>query len=110
MNAERKNDLAKRAYHRLVARALRSSPELLDEARALVRAWRGAPLRTMVVDQWDALLDRPLSEVRAAITRRSRDADRLRIDSPFFVTQTRIVSEDQRRALRRIASRLASAH
>lgn len=110
MNAERKNDLAKRAYHRLVARALRSSPELLDEARALVRAWRGAPLRTAAVDEWDALLGRSLPEVRAAITRRTRDADRLRIDSPFFVTRTRIVSDDQRRALRRIASRLVSAH
>lgn len=63
-----------------------------------------------IVDEWDALLGRSLSEVGAAIMQRTRDADRLRIDSPLFVTRTRIVSEDQCRVLKRIASRLVSAH
>jgi hypothetical protein len=110
MNKERRNDLAKRAYHRVVARALKISPGLLDEARALVRGWMQEAEPPRFVEEWHTLLARSASEVRREITRRSKAADRLRIDSPFFLTPTRIVSDDQRRELGRIASRLVSAH
>ena len=106
MKAERKNDLTKRAYHRMVARALRHTPALLEEARAVVRAdslAHGA-------DEWSRVLARSVDEVCVEITRRTPFATRLRIDSPFYVTPTRAVSEAQRLRLREIASRLASAH
>ncbi len=106
MKAERKNDLTKRAYHRMVARALRRMPALIEEARAVVRANKLAH----GADEWDRLLSRPTNDVCVEITRRTPLATRLRIDSPFYVTPTRAVSEAQRLRLREIASRLASAH
>jgi hypothetical protein len=110
MNAERKNDLTKLAYHRMVARALRRVPVLMDEARAIVRAQKLQPVFPPHVDEWDALLARPVSEVCREITRRTPSATRLRIDSPFYLTPTRAVSDSQRLRLREIASRLVSAH
>ena len=110
MNAERKNDLTKRAYHRVVARALRRAPALMDEARAIVRAQKLDHAVAGSADEWDRLLSRPVHEVCREITRRTPAAVRLRIDSPFYLTPTRAVSEAQRLRLREIASRLASAH
>lgn len=109
MKAERKNDLTKRAYHRMVARALRRAPALMEEARAIVRVQKREQ-GFAHADEWDRLLARPVEEVRVEITRRTPLATRLRIDSPFYLTPTRIVSDAQRLRLREIASRLASAH
>jgi hypothetical protein len=106
MNQEHKNDLAKRAYHRLVARALAKSPGLVDEARALVRKQARERARAGFVDEWSALLSRTTSEIRREITRPTKEAARLRLDSPFYLIPTRIVSDEQRRKLREIASRL----
>jgi hypothetical protein len=109
VNQERKNNRFKLAHHRLVARALKNNPALLDEAREVVRAWKAEPRHPLFVEEWEGLLSYPLEEVRREITRRTPEADRLRVSSPFALTPTKVVSGGEVHRLRRMASRVASA-
>jgi hypothetical protein len=95
-NAEVVNDRFKRAHHRLVARALAHDPGLLEEARARVAPRpRSTPEPTWTT-AWRDLLSRPLDEVRREITRPTERMTELRISSPFALTPTKVMSEDQR--------------
>ena len=110
MNQERKNDRFRLAHHRVVARALKSDPGLLDEAKEVVRRWKSAPRRPSYVNAWDRLLSRTVEEVRREITRRTPEADRLRVSSPFALTPTKVLRGGDIRRLRRTVSRPLSAH
>ncbi len=68
----------------------------MEEARAIVRGWKQRPRRATFVDEWDRLLSLPIEDVRRKITRRTPDADRLRLSSPFALTKTRVMTADQR--------------
>ena len=107
MTLVRRSDLAKLAFHRLVARRLKYEPGILEEARDIVRGWKQEQERPTYVDQWDELLWRSVDEVRREIVRRTPDATRLRLSSPFYLTIK--LSEDQRRRTRKIGRHLASA-
>lgn len=109
MMQERKNDRFKLAHHRLVARALKDDPTLLDEAREVVRRWKSDGRTPSYVDAWAELLSRPVDEVRREITRRTPEAARLRVSSPFALTATRVIRGEEVGRLRRIASRPATA-
>ncbi len=87
------------AHHRLVARALRDRPDLVDEARVVVRDWKRRSNHVAVAEEWECLLSLPIEQLRREITRRTPDADRLRASSPFALTATRVVSADQRAQL-----------
>jgi hypothetical protein len=104
MNKESRNDRFKLAHHRVVARALKHNPAILEEARAVVRAWKQDNPHPSYVDEWDDLLSRPLESVRRQITRRTPTLTRLRISSPFYLTPTRVLSEADRLRLRRTIS------
>jgi len=109
MDSEHRNDLRKRLYHRIVARALAGNPGLLAEAMTVVRRWQREPNRAHHVDEWAKLLAQPPAVVRREITKRGEDMTRLRIDSPFYLTQTRVVANELRSRIARMASSLASA-
>jgi hypothetical protein len=82
------------AYHRIVARRLGRSTA--DEALYTVRKWRNqGRLQPAYADRWEALLQRPLAEIRDAITEDSPDADDLRQTSPF----AGVLSEPERHRL-----------
>ena len=105
MNQEAKNDRFKLAHHRLVARALKLNPQLLEEAREIVGSWKSLPLRAKYVEAWEALLARPIDLVRRDITRRTSEIDRLRRSSPFAITATQVIATEDAARLRRLTSR-----
>ena len=105
MRQEQRNDRVKLLHHRVVARAMKTNPGLLDEARAVVAKWKCESRHATFVDDWERLLARPLSEVRREITRRTPDAYRLRVSSPFPLIPTQVVSTVDMSRLRRLASR-----
>lgn len=109
MHQEQRNDRVKLAHHRLVARALARNPALLDEARAVVAAWQAEAGHPAYVDDWAALLARPASVVRREITRRSPEATRLRLSSPFALTPTKVMSAEQIDRLWKTVGRALSA-
>lgn len=109
MNRETVNDRFKLAHHRLVARALRDNPALLDEAREVVRGWKQNNGNPSYVEAWERLLSRPADEVRREITRRTPQATRLRISSPFALTPTRLLDRDSLARLRRVISQAPTA-
>ena len=109
MRQETRNNRFKLAHHRLVARALTDNPGLLDEAREVVRRWKRESPRATYVEAWDSLLSRSIEDVRREIVRRTPEAERLRVSSPFALTPTRVVSGEAVARLRRLASRAASA-
>ena len=109
MMQERRNDLFKLAHHRLVALALRVNPGLLDEAREVVRVWKREDPHPSYVDDWDRLLSLPVEAVRREITRRTPEARRLRVSSPFPLTPSGVVDGKERERLWGMASQLATA-
>jgi hypothetical protein len=70
------------AYHRAIARGLRSS--MVHEARHVLYRWRQRGLIDRDYDErWEQLLGRPLPEIRRALVDESQEADDLRQNSPF---------------------------
>ncbi len=109
MNRESINDRFKLAHHRLVARALRDNPALLDEAREVVRGWKRKSGNPSYVKDWERLLSISVDEVRREITRRTPQATRLRISSPFALIRTKLLDRDGLAQLRRVISRAPTA-
>ena len=69
------------AFHRLVAKKLRSDATVLDLARANLDRWKASasPRVRPVLAEWRALIDAPL----AVLTGEDERATRLRQSSPF---------------------------
>lgn len=114
LNQETVNDFAKLIIHRLVVRKLARDPSLIEQARAAhAKAAKRFPDHQFVRD-WDQILDRPVSELRSLLGRRGPDMDRLRLSSPFVVsdgfdftelTVRRRIWSASRRLVRRAAAR-----
>ncbi|MGI8632015.1 MAG: hypothetical protein ACR2NA_05635 [Solirubrobacterales bacterium] len=82
------------AYHRAVAERLRR--EDVHDAHYRVRKWRAAgKLGPYYADSWEEILQRPLPQIRDALTEDSQAAADLRQNSPFAGT----LSEPERRAV-----------
>lgn len=78
------NDRAKLILHRLIARELRSDPELARTARERLVGVH-AP-RPDYVDEWIAILEQSPAEIARTICERSERMTRLRAASPFSMT------------------------
>lgn len=70
--------------HAAVADALQARPELADDARRRVVAWReSGAVHGDYIAAWSELLDRPLEELCAFLVDRGHRARALRQASPF---------------------------
>jgi hypothetical protein len=106
-NQERINDTTKLIMHRLIARALRDEPLLVDDAKS---ALAGMSLRfpgSPFVSRWQKLLDLSIDDLRARMTSRDRKMAWLRLSSPSVIADGVDFTEisfrrRMRRALRRI--------
>jgi GNAT superfamily N-acetyltransferase len=93
------------AHHRVVARALRADPTLIEEARGVVDAWsRGAPYPPLFVREWRTLLSSSADVVGREIVHHAPDAERLRGSSPFALTPSELLTRDQVRRLWRMSA------
>jgi hypothetical protein len=82
------------AYHRAVANRLRKP--MLDEARYALYRWREqGRIDPRYADRWEALLTRPIPEIRQALVESSQEADDLRQNSPL----AGMLSEPERRRI-----------
>lgn len=78
------NDRAKLILHRLIAREMRSDPEMTRMARErLVEVHSPRP---DYVDEWIAILEQSPDEIARTISERSERMTRLRASSPFSMT------------------------
>jgi hypothetical protein len=72
------------ALHREVARRLREDPEVLERARARVRAWsQDDSVSQYWVEVWATVLSGSVDEVVAAITDTSEEGRAMRQSTPF---------------------------
>ena len=82
------------AYHRAVANRLRKP--MVDEARHALYRWREqGRIDPRYADRWEALLARPIPEIRQALVESSQEADDLRQNSPL----AGMLSEPERRRI-----------
>jgi hypothetical protein len=104
--SERLNDRVKLLYHRLVARRIRHDPRLIERARGVARSLPFARADRTYVEEWRRLLDRPVAEIAAALTSRSSQSRRLRLNSPFpLVDDLRIDDPALRRRIWSVVKR-----
>ncbi len=81
VNAETVNDRVKLLVHRLIARHLKSNPDMIVQARGrLTLEGDDVP---GYVGEWMSLLESHVDTVRRKITERSPDMNRLRLSSPL---------------------------
>jgi hypothetical protein len=108
-NTEIVNDTAKLIMHRLIARSLAHDPTLISRAKvALADAALRFPNRRFI-GEWEDILARSPSEVRALLTRRDQNMKRLRLSSPFVTAEgIDFTNRDLRQRIRRAAKRIAS--
>jgi hypothetical protein len=82
------------AYHSAVASKL--DPQMLDEARHVLRRWRRQDrIDSRYAARWEAVLDQSLPDVRATLLDESTAGDDLRQNSPF----AGLLSEPERRRI-----------
>lgn len=71
----------------LIADGLIDHPEWIELARANLARWsqrnRGSPGLLRCYAEWSAILERPVSEIRAVLTAETDEGQRLRQNSPF---------------------------
>jgi hypothetical protein len=108
-NRETVNDTAKLIMHRLIARELARDPTLVERARVqLEKMAVRFPDRSFVRD-WEAVLQRPVSEIAAVLTGRNQEARRLRLSSPFILADgIDFKDEALRRRIGQAAKRIAA--
>lgn len=84
------------AYHQAVAQRL--SGPMVEEARHVLLRWQQqGRIDERYHDSWQRLLERPLPEIRRALTEESQGADDLRQNSPF----AGVLSEPERQRIMR---------
>lgn len=110
VNREQVNDTAKLIIHRLIARAIRRDPSLVEKAKiALDRNTQHFEDHTFV-REWSELLDLPLVELRHLLVSRGERMTRLRLSSPFVLAEgIDFGNTTLRRRIWRAAKRLARA-
>lgn len=80
------------AYHAALARRLRRP--MVQEAKHTLLRWREqGRIDDRYADEWERLLDRPISDIRRELVREDQAADDLRQNSPF----AGMLSEPERR-------------
>jgi len=84
-NTEHVNDTAKLMIHRLIAREIGRDPSLIERAKDTY-ARNSQHLGHSFVQDWNDILDRPANEVRHLLTSRDENMMRLRLSSPFVLT------------------------
>jgi GNAT superfamily N-acetyltransferase len=84
------------AHHRVVARALRADPTLIEEARQVVEVWsKGVAYPPLFVREWRRLLSSSADVVGREIVHHAPHSERLRGSSPFALTPSRLLTRDQ---------------
>ncbi len=84
------------AHHRLIGRALRAEPDLVQEAVAVVGRWERSCRETPAfVTDWRALLAAPIRVIAQTIARRDQGSEGLRGASPFALIPSRILTRRQ---------------
>jgi hypothetical protein len=82
------------AYHRTLARRLRRST--VDDARHTLWEWRHRrTIDPRYADEWESILERPLTEIRRVLASDDPHADDLRQNSPF----AGLLTEPERRRI-----------
>jgi hypothetical protein len=105
------NNLTKLARHRIVARAVALYPELVDRAYEAMDDYERKWGYIGAHDEWRAILRKDPTEIRRALTARTEEMDRLRIDSPFYLLSHHgldFTDEEQRRRIWRLAKKVAT--
>lgn len=93
------------AHHRVVARALRADPTLIDEARAVVDAWsRDNSSPPAYVEEWRRLVYSSVETVCEKIVHQAAESERLRGCSPFALIPSRLLTREQVHRLWRMAA------
>lgn len=93
------------AHHRIVARALKADPDVIDRARAVVDTWsRGTPHPPAFVKEWRQVLACPVEVVRREIVHHTPQADRLRGSSPFALIPSWFLTREQVRRFWRMVA------
>lgn len=93
-DSHRGAELRSLAYHRALAKHLNRL--VVDEARHLIWEWRDSgKIDARYADQWEAVLRKPVSEIRATLAEDSQAASDLRQNSPF----AGMLSEPERRKI-----------
>jgi hypothetical protein len=110
INREQINDRGKLLFHRLVARRLGHSPDILNKVRMFVLAsCEKQPGRRDALAEWTDILNRDVEDVRRLLVRRDEDMTRLRLSSPFALMSDFVIQdENARRKLWRIAKKTRS--
>ena len=113
INQEYVNDTAKLMMHRLIAREIGRDPSLVEKAKVSLNRNSQHYEGYSFVREWYDLLDSPPSTVRRLLTRRDEKMTRLRLSSPFVLTEGIDFGDDTLRrriwkAARRVAARSAS--
>jgi hypothetical protein len=94
MDGHRRAELRSLAYHRALARSL--SRPMIDQARHVLWSWRDqGRIDPRYADQWEALLDRPLPEIRRVLSQDTEVTRDLRQNSPL----AGMLSEPERRKI-----------
>lgn len=84
MNAHRLAEERSLALHGAIADRLGNDPVILDHARARVQRWiETGEVHAHWTRQWQAILSRPIEEIRLALLDRSEPAHALRQVTPF---------------------------
>jgi len=84
------------AHHRVVARALRADPFVMDEGQQVVAAWLGGnPSPPAFAIAWQRLVYAPQDRLVKQIVRRTPEAERLRDSSPFALIRSRLLTPRQ---------------
>ena len=85
MNSHATIDARSLEMDRLIAQRLRENPAILDKAKSVLHRWLqscDASVRP-VFEEWQAILDGPISDVFAALEGEDEKSVRLRQSSPF---------------------------
>jgi len=105
LNRETINNRFKLAYHRIVARRMKTNPSVTLKAKEIVADWNKLPTPPTYAVAWKDLLSLPDSVVGHELTRRSEWHDFLRINSPFGILGELIMSEHDRQRLWQVINR-----
>jgi GNAT superfamily N-acetyltransferase len=92
------------AHHRIVARALRSDPGLVDEARGVVDAWKAHSRDPPFVGSWESLLAGSTEALQQVMVADDVEAADLRRTSPFVLVSALILDHERVQKLWRIAA------
>lgn len=82
MNAEAVNNRAKLLMHRIIARHLRKTPELIVKATAWLD-WLGSGPEYQCYEEWRDLLQQDIETISRLIISRDERMTRLRLSSPL---------------------------